>query len=95
VKGEVERDVRALGYPSLAIVRPSLLLGQRAEFRPVEVLMGFAGVFAPAAWRPVRAGAVAAALVYRVAARRPGLEIVANEVLRSAGRDSRRTGGGR
>jgi uncharacterized protein YbjT (DUF2867 family) len=94
VKGEVERDVRALGYPSLAIVRPSLLLGQRAEFRPVEALMGFAGVFAPAAWRPVRAEGVAAALVHRAAARRPGLEIVENEVLRREWRASGRDGGG-
>jgi uncharacterized protein YbjT (DUF2867 family) len=82
VKGEVERDVRALGYPSLAIVRPSLLLGQRVEFRPVEALMGFSGVFAPDAWRPVRAEAVAAALVHRAAERRPGLEIVENASLR-------------
>lgn len=82
VKGEAERDLGALGYPSLAIARPSLLLGQRAEFRPVEVLMGFAGVLAPPAWRPVRAEAVAAALVRRAAARRPGVEVVENRALR-------------
>jgi uncharacterized protein YbjT (DUF2867 family) len=82
VKGEVERDVRALGYASLAIARPSLLLGDRAEFRPAELLMGIAGRLAPAAWRPVPAEAVAAALVHRAAARRPGIEVLDNRALR-------------
>ena len=89
VKGEVERDVRALGYASLAIARPSLLLGERAESRPVEALMSVVGVFAPSAWRPVRAGAVAAALVRRAAERRPGVEVVDNERLRREARGAR------
>lgn len=33
VKGEVERNISALGYPTLHIMRPSLLLGDRAESR--------------------------------------------------------------
>lgn len=33
VKGEVERDVKQLGYPVLHIFRPSLLLGNRRDFR--------------------------------------------------------------
>lgn len=32
-KGEVERDVTALGYPTLHIMQPSLLLGDRKESR--------------------------------------------------------------
>lgn len=36
VKGEVERDLRALGFDALHIVRPSLLLGERSESRPAE-----------------------------------------------------------
>jgi uncharacterized protein YbjT (DUF2867 family) len=39
VKGEVERDLQALGFPRLDIVRPGLLLGTRAEHRPVERLL--------------------------------------------------------
>lgn len=35
-KGEVEQAVRELGYPSTEIVRPSFLVGERAESRPVE-----------------------------------------------------------
>ena len=32
-KGEVERDLTALNYPTLLIFRPSLLLGNRSEYR--------------------------------------------------------------
>lgn len=32
-KGEVERDIKALGYPTLHIMQPSLLLGDRSESR--------------------------------------------------------------
>ncbi len=35
-KGEAEDQLRALGLPSLHILRPSLLLGNRAESRPGE-----------------------------------------------------------
>lgn len=36
VKGEVERDLAALGFARLDIVQPGLILGPRAERRPVE-----------------------------------------------------------
>jgi len=39
IKGEVERDLGALGFARLDIVRPGLLLGKRAERRPVESLL--------------------------------------------------------
>lgn len=35
-KGEIERDIRALGYESTNIFRPSMLLGTRQEHRPLE-----------------------------------------------------------
>jgi uncharacterized protein YbjT (DUF2867 family) len=38
VKGEVERAVRGVGFKSVHIYRPSLLLGKRSEFRPLEEL---------------------------------------------------------
>lgn len=38
VKGEMEEALRQLAYPCLRIIRPSLLLGQRKEFRPGEKL---------------------------------------------------------
>lgn len=36
VKGEVERDLTALGFARLDIIQPGLILGPRAERRPVE-----------------------------------------------------------
>lgn len=36
IKGELDRDVLELGFPSLAILRPSLILGPRDEVRPAE-----------------------------------------------------------
>ena len=38
VKGEVETAAAKLGYPRLDILRPGLLLGRRAERRPLERL---------------------------------------------------------
>ena len=38
VKGEVERELAALGFDRLDIVQPGLILGPRAERRPVEAL---------------------------------------------------------
>lgn len=38
VKGLVERDVLAIGFPKTSIFRPSLLLGDRAEERPGEAM---------------------------------------------------------
>jgi uncharacterized protein YbjT (DUF2867 family) len=36
VKGELERDLGALGLPELHVLRPSLLLGDREDRRPAE-----------------------------------------------------------
>jgi uncharacterized protein YbjT (DUF2867 family) len=36
VKGEMERDLSALGFSSLTIFRPALLMGDRKEFRLAE-----------------------------------------------------------
>lgn len=36
LKGEVDRDIAKLGLPFYKAVRPSLLIGERSEFRPAE-----------------------------------------------------------
>jgi uncharacterized protein YbjT (DUF2867 family) len=43
-KGEMEEAVSGLGFTSVDIMQPSLLLGPRAEFRPLEVT---GRIFAP------------------------------------------------
>lgn len=40
VKGETERDLKAVGFRRLDILRPSLLTGGRAESRPLEEVGG-------------------------------------------------------
>lgn len=76
VKGEVETAVQALGYPSLTIVRPSLLLGNRAEFRLGEVLAKPLGPLMPRRYRPVHVRAVAATLIRAAHEGRPGVRII-------------------
>ncbi len=70
VKGEAEAAVRESGIPGVGIVRPSFLLGERAESRPAEKLgiglaklAGFALVGPLARFRAVEAEDVARALV--------------------------------
>jgi uncharacterized protein YbjT (DUF2867 family) len=43
-KGEMEEAVTALGFPSLDILQPSLLLGPRKQLRPLEIT---GRIFAP------------------------------------------------
>jgi uncharacterized protein YbjT (DUF2867 family) len=67
VKGEIERDLAALDYPALLIFRPSLLMGQRRDFRLGErVGEGFMRLLAPlipAKYRAIEASKVAAAMI--------------------------------
>ncbi|MCG6204124.1 NAD(P)H-binding protein [Rhodopseudomonas sp. HC1] len=47
-KGETERDVIALGFPQTHIFRPSMLMGERGEHRPLEQLyIGLARLLNP------------------------------------------------
>jgi uncharacterized protein YbjT (DUF2867 family) len=76
VKGELEQAVLALGYPSVTIVRPSLLLGDRQEFRlGEEIAKRFAWV-TPRKYRPVQARDVAATLISAAGEDRPGRRII-------------------
>lgn len=66
VKGDIEAAIETLEFDSLSIVRPSLLLGERAEFRMGERLSAPLGRLLPRRWRAVPAEAVARALVESV-----------------------------
>jgi len=82
VKGELEAALGALGYPSLTIARPSLLLGDRKEHRLGEEIGKRLSWIFPPAWRGVQASAVASALVRAALEERPGAEILDNVMLR-------------
>jgi uncharacterized protein YbjT (DUF2867 family) len=76
VKGELEQAVLALGYPSVTIVRPSLLLGDRQEFRLGEEIAKRFAWATPRTYRPVEARDVAATLVDAAREDRPGPRII-------------------
>ena len=84
VKGEVEAAITALGFPSVTIARPSLLLGSRGEPRWGEQLGKVLGVLAPPRWRPVSAARVARALVQAAKRDAAGVHILENRDLRAA-----------
>ena len=70
VKGEVEEKIAGLGYPTCCIFRPSLLLGERKEFRLGEKVGGalarvLGGLMAGGLrkYKPIQASKVAAAML--------------------------------
>ena len=75
VKGETERDLAALRLRSLVIVRPSLLAGQRDEFRLGERLALITTrpfrALIPAGVRPIAAADVARAMLDAALAEAP------------------------
>jgi uncharacterized protein YbjT (DUF2867 family) len=79
VKGEVENALRTLGYRGVTIVRPSLLLGDRDEFRLGEEVAKRFAWLVPGKYRPVSARDVAAALVRSAKADVPGLHIIESD----------------
>ncbi|HYG03330.1 MAG TPA: oxidoreductase [Chryseosolibacter sp.] len=68
VKGETEAAIREIGFPSLHIFRPSLLLGERNESRPGEeaakVFFRLFGFLVPSKYKGIRALTVAKAMVH-------------------------------
>lgn len=66
-KGQAEAGLRAQGWPSLVLVRPGLIGGERAQRRPAEhaagLLLQALGPVLPRAWRINPAANIAAALV--------------------------------
>ena len=76
VKGELEDAVSALPYRSVTIVRPSLLLGERTEFRLGEEVGKRLAFLVPARYKPVAAASVAAALVRAAKEDLPGRRII-------------------
>lgn len=70
VKGETERDLEAIGFDSLIILRPSMLMGERKEFRLGELVgKGVMTVFNPlmigglAKYRGIQGKTVAKAMI--------------------------------
>ncbi|MBI3137566.1 MAG: NAD(P)H-binding protein [Sphingobacteriales bacterium] len=70
LKGEIEEAIQAAGIESVYILRPSVLIGNRKEFRFTEKLAGWLmplfSFIIPAKYRPVKASEVAKAMINAV-----------------------------
>jgi len=73
--------VGSLGYYHLTIVRPSLLLGERSEFRFGEEVAKRFAFLLPRSYRPISARMVAAALVRAARSDQRGKYIIENRTL--------------
>lgn len=93
VKGEAEAALAKIGFTSLVIARPSLLLGDRSALGQPErrgELIGQAmtrciGGLIPLAWRPIDATVVARALQRGLAQAQPGVAVLDSAALRRLG----------
>jgi uncharacterized protein YbjT (DUF2867 family) len=84
-KGELERDIERIGFRSLLIVRPGVIGGHRAAFRPSERLaLRLTAILAPILPRGLRisrAPKIAEVLVEGAVAPVPGVHVVGSESL--------------
>ena len=93
VKGEMEQAVAALGFDSVAIARPSMLVGDRATLgQPVRSGEVWAmrltrpfGWLMPRGVRPIAAANVAAALIRATAQGAPGLHFLSSAAMQRDG----------
>ncbi len=85
LKGELERELEKVGFPSLTIVRPSLLDGYREHERLGEqtgkIILRILAPVIPPRLRVSSANAVAAALIEGAIGGPPGIHIKTNEDL--------------
>lgn len=79
VKGEVEIELRGLGFESLHLFRPSFLMGERPESRPGERIgiliaqaLGWAMIGPLAKYHAIDASKVARAMIAASVAEKPG-----------------------
>ena len=76
VKGELEVAVLALEYHAVTVVRPSLLLGDRDEFRLGEAVAKRFAFLTPPRYKPVHARDVARTLVEAARAGGDGKRVI-------------------
>ncbi|WP_439113481.1 NAD-dependent dehydratase [Hydrogenophaga sp.] len=84
-KGELERDLQALGYGSLTSVRPGLIGGERQQQRPAEQLAVRLSTWLqpllPRRYRVVPADRIAHHLLEAALAAAPGVRVLMSEQL--------------
>ena len=82
VKYALERDIAALGFEQLSILQPSLIMGDRKEFRFGELIsrvaMKYLNPITPAKYRGVHARSIAASMINEACKAVSGVRIVSN-----------------
>ncbi|AIQ10970.1 NAD(P)H-binding protein [Paenibacillus durus] len=93
-KGRMEEGLSRAGFPGLHLFRPSLLLGEREEYRRGERIaswlmtkLEFLLAGKAAKYRAIKGEAVARAMVHIAAADPKGMHIYPNDVIQVLGRD--------
>ena len=85
VKGELEDALNALPFRTVVAFRPSLLAGEREEYRAGEAaalaVLRPLGPLLPARWRPVDASAVALAMMRAAQQDEPGRFVVHSDTI--------------
>lgn len=81
VKGEVEKDLIGVNFPSLTVVRPSVLIREGVEPRPLETIAQKVGAIFPKRWKSVSVAKVASALIRSMQEPPRGLRIIENAEL--------------
>lgn len=76
VKGETENAIKDCTFKRTTIVRPSLLIGDRKEFRIGEKIGQFFTPFIPKKYKPVLGSSVAHALVNELFTEHSGTRII-------------------
>ncbi len=84
-KGAIEVAITEVGYRSLYILRPSVLLGDRKEFRLGEkigkVLMSAISFALPKKYRPIEARQVAKAMIACMSSDKSGVHILESDAI--------------
>ncbi len=86
VKGQVEDALKNVGFPALTVARPSLLLGERKQFRLAERAFAPLSKLLPEKVRGIEARTVARALVTLARAPAKGRRIVLSDELQRLGK---------
>lgn len=85
VKGELERDLAGVGFPSLSYVRPGVIGGHRQELRLGEralvLALALLGPVLPRHWRLNPAQQIARALIEAALRSESGIHVVTSERL--------------
>jgi len=84
MKGELEQKLSKYVYPHTSIARPSLLKGQRDEFRLLEHLSGFFMDKMPGNYKAIHPIDVAAALIETANNGNSGIEFLPSKSMQSA-----------